>query len=143
MSRQANLFNVLKGLRDRYASDATLVSLLSGGWHAYQPPSDAAYPFVVCTVVDVEPWDSAAAFEHQSGETLIIQMTAFSDAFPDADQILQIGNELTRVFDEAALSIDGYHTVRMERVAAPGPLKNPDSDLYYWPLRYRLMLQKL
>lgn len=137
--RAIDLKEIFKGIMDKFNNSASLKAAVSG-MYAYQPPANVAFPYIVFTIQGNIPWDTMS--NGPSGEGLIVQFSVFSKKFPDIGECLNIVKLLTEAYDEAALTISGYVTMRMQRQGGVYPIGHPTDGLFHAPVRYRLTVQK-
>lgn len=143
--KSVNAEAILRGIYALYDADATLKAKLNftaqfPGFYMIQPKQNAPMPFVVVSVLSVEPWDCLG---EPTGEFFTYQLSVFSNKFPDPREALDIVKELTRVYDEANVVITGYGTVRNERLGSVILAPQPEKNIIHAPLRYRLFLERL
>jgi len=101
---------LIKAIKVRYTAQATFATALTGGIHLAEMSKEFTAPYC-CLVVSESPfWTFDNNFERYT-----VTFTLVSDT-RDASEIIDLYEKLKACFDEAPLSVTGYHLIRFWRV---------------------------
>ncbi len=133
-----DLKDIYKALRDELLADGDLMSVITGV-HTMQAPARAAFPYVLLRHVAADQWETFRS--GATGESVIMQCSVLSQAFPDVAEVIDIIKRLTNVLDEAELAFGGYRHMRCERLSVE-ILEQPQDKLYHGVVRYRITVER-
>lgn len=125
---------LISAIRAHWEGNAALFSVLTGGLHLGQEPAEKTQPYCVITVEETPWWTFDTNFE-----SYIIPFFLYSrDQSPSV--ILDIHEKLKAAFDEARLTVDGYHVIRFWR-SGGGRLQRVET-VWVLPLEYSCELEQ-
>lgn len=135
-------YPILKGIWSTFASDATLSGAVNGMGVTLAPReglSDVDFPYVVCHMIANTPmW----TFGVTTYEQPLIQFSIYSNRLYSVSEITQIWSDLTELYDDATLSMDGYTHVMLQRGNSIGPFRVEDEDVYQMIVEYDCIVKK-
>jgi len=124
-----------KAIYDKYNADVALKAALPGGLHADSAPQDTAFPFGVWLWLN----NMNELTFNSEGDDASLQFSIFSKSQSVAE-VDNAADKLKACFDEATLTITGYHSIRMMRVLERR-IKDPEEAWHYFA-EYRILTQK-
>ena len=111
---------LIAAIQDRWQSNPALFSALTGGMHLAQEPAEKTQPYCVVTVSETPWWTFDNNFE-----SYVVNFFLYSrEEGPSV--LLNIYAKLKVAYDEADLSVTGYHVIRFWRVSS-SPTQKVDS----------------
>lgn len=124
-----------KAMRDRLLADASLVAALGGAKIYDVAPRGAAPPWVAFGDARLRDWSTASG----RGVELVAALGVVS-AEPGAREALEIAEQVTRLLDDAALTLTGWRLVRLACVATEARRADQDRHARI-ELRFRALME--
>lgn len=123
-----------KAMRDRLLADATLAGAVSTRIYDVAP-RDAQAPWVAFGETKLRDWSSASG----RGVEALAQIDVVSTQ-PGSREALEIAEQVTRLLDDAALTLAGWRLVRLACVATEA--RRSDQSRYARvALRFRALIE--
>jgi len=104
--------NLIKAIKVRYTAQSTFASALTGGIHLGEDSIEYAAPYCVLVALERPFWTFDNNFEEYTVVFMLVSDTR------DATEIMNLYEKLLACFDEAQLSVTGYHLLRFWRRAS-------------------------
>ena len=115
---------LIQAIKVFFDAEVTFKAALTGGLHLSWVPNDQSPPYCFFTVREDPFWAFDTNYEHY-----VLNFFLVSDA-TSADEITSLYDKLKDCFDEAALTVTGYHAIRFWR--------KPSNDIQYVDTRWML-----
>ena len=104
---------IAQGVMQKYNSDATFGSILSGGMFFQRAPQDVSFPYGVFFITGIEREEIMGGATNALFD-VSIQFSVFTDATDGGSYLAGLMSRLDSVFDWVVLQVDGYNCFKMQ-----------------------------
>lgn len=127
---------LLEGLYALYTGSAALQAKLPGGLHLNAAPAQTSFEYATYMLIGDVPERTFNTLM----EDVRVQFNIFSEE-EDVTKVTEAYQQLDTVYDDAALVVVGYDTIKIERGAVAHLDRDPEGAWMY-VVEYNLWIQK-
>jgi hypothetical protein len=110
---------------------------IGGRLYLQNAPQGATLPYAVYFLIsNPVDYNFTSVFDNPQ-----IQFSLFSEADENAE-ILDMHQKLKAHFDDCVLTVSGHDFIKMERQFDLGPSKDPEFEVWNFPVQYEIWLRK-
>lgn len=122
---------------DAQNNPSSFYASISGRLYLVNAPEGATLPYAVYSLIaNPVDYNFTSVFDNP-----VIQFSLFAEATGHSE-ILNMHSYLKDQFDDCQLSVTGYQYGKMERQLDLGLLKDPDHEVFHYPVQYEIWLRK-
>lgn len=128
---------LFEGFKTLWDANFTGSDALANKLFLHEAPQSEDHPFAVYYLISGVPdyW-----FNDEQFEEYVVQVSIFSDDWSSSN-VTDYFNDVAAAVDDAALTVTGYTTHKVERENSQ-LLRDSDNAMWHYLVQYRILLEK-